>query len=89
MTTEPSKDIRELAWPRLRGYDRIAMTHYTYPITIEKEGKQYYAYSDDLPGVYGLGPTIEQAKTSILEAIRLYILECRKSGKRIPPAFYS
>ncbi len=62
------------------------MTHYTYPITIERDGRQYYAYSDDLPGVYGLGPTIEQAKTSILEAIRLYILECRKNGKRIPPA---
>ena len=28
------------------------MTHYTYPITIEKEGKQYYAYSEDLPGVF-------------------------------------
>jgi len=62
------------------------MTHYTYSITIEKEGKQYYAYSEDLPGVYGLGTTIEQAKTSILEAIRLYVLQCRKSGKPIPPA---
>ncbi|HEV1996468.1 MAG TPA: type II toxin-antitoxin system HicB family antitoxin [Candidatus Acidoferrum sp.] len=60
------------------------MTHYTYPITIEKDGKQYYAYSDDLPGVYGLGPTIEKAKTSILEAIRLYILECRKKVNEFP-----
>jgi predicted RNase H-like HicB family nuclease len=49
------------------------MTHYTYPITIEKEGKQYYAYSEDLPGVYGLGTSIDEAKSSILDAIRLYV----------------
>lgn len=62
------------------------MTHYTYPISIEKEDGQYYAYSDDLPGVYGLGDSIEEAKTSILEGIRLYILECRKDGKPVPVA---
>jgi predicted RNase H-like HicB family nuclease len=62
------------------------MTHYTYPIAIEKEGKQYYAYSEDLPGVYGLGTTIEEAKTSILEAIRIYILHCKKTGRPVPPA---
>jgi hypothetical protein len=28
------------------------MTHIPYPITIEKEGKRYYAYSDGLPGIY-------------------------------------
>ena len=60
------------------------MTYYTYPITIEKEDGQYYAYSDDLPGVYGLGDSIDEAKASILEGIRLYIEECRKDGKPIP-----
>ena len=62
------------------------MTHYTYPISIEKEDGQYYAYSEDLPGVYGLGDSIEGAKTSMLEGIRLYILECKKDGKPIPAA---
>ena len=62
------------------------MTHYTYPISIEKEDRQYYAYSDDLPGVYGLGDSIEEAKTNMLEGIRLYILECKKDGKPIPVA---
>ncbi len=47
------------------------MTRYTYPIAMEKEGKQYHAYSEDLPGIYGLGPTVRQAKNSILQAIRL------------------
>ncbi|HEV2196175.1 MAG TPA: type II toxin-antitoxin system HicB family antitoxin [Candidatus Acidoferrum sp.] len=62
------------------------MTYYTYPISIEKEDGQYYAYSDDLPGVYGLGDTIDEAKASMLEGIRLYIEECKKDGKPIPAA---
>jgi len=58
------------------------MTLYTYPITIEKEGTHHYAYSEDFPGVYGLGKTIEAAKRSILEAMRLYIQHCRKTQRR-------
>ncbi len=61
------------------------MTLYSYPITIEKEGKRYYAYSEDFPGVYGLGKTLEGAKRSILKAMRLYIDHCRKNGKPVPP----
>jgi predicted RNase H-like HicB family nuclease len=62
------------------------MTLYSYPITIEKEGRKYYAYSDDFPGVYGLGKTVEGAKRSVLEAMRLYIEQCRKMRKPIPAA---
>ena len=40
------------------------MTHYTYPITIEKEDKRYYAYSD-LPGVNDLGSSSEQSKNML------------------------
>ena len=61
------------------------MTLYSYPITIEREGKLYYAYSEDFPGVYGLGKTIEGAKRSILKAMRLYIDHCRKKRKPVPP----
>ena len=53
------------------------MEFHTYPITVEREGRKYYAYSDDFPGVYGLGRTIEEAKKSILQAMRIYIRECR------------
>ncbi|HLW80905.1 MAG TPA: type II toxin-antitoxin system HicB family antitoxin [Candidatus Acidoferrales bacterium] len=49
------------------------MTLYSYPITVEREGKRYYAYSEDFPGVYGHGKSIEEAKKSILEAMRLHI----------------
>jgi len=60
------------------------MTLYTYPITIEREGKKYYAYSEDFPGVYGLGNSVEAAKKSILRAMRLYIEHCRKVRKPVP-----
>ena len=60
------------------------MTLYSYPITIEKEGQQYYAYSEDFPGVYGLGRTIEAAKRSILNAMRLYIDHCRRNHAPVP-----
>ena len=57
---------------------------FTYPITVEHEGRSYYAYSDDFPGVYGIGKTIEEARTSILEAMRIYIRECRVRHKPVP-----
>ena len=53
------------------------MDTYTYPIALEREGRKYWAYSEDFPGVYGLGNSIEKAKTSILEAMRLYLEVCR------------
>jgi len=49
------------------------METYTYPITVEREGRKYYAYSEDFPGVYGLGNSIEEAKTSFLDALRIYL----------------
>jgi predicted RNase H-like HicB family nuclease len=51
-----------------------------------KGSGQYYAYSEDLPGVYGLGDSIDAAKSSMLEGIRLSIEECKKDGKPIPTA---
>jgi predicted RNase H-like HicB family nuclease len=60
------------------------MNIYTYPITIQREGKQYYAYSEDFPGVFGLGKSIEGAKKGILDAMRLYLVQCKKSRKPIP-----
>jgi predicted RNase H-like HicB family nuclease len=62
------------------------MEMYTYPITIKREGRKFSAYSEDFPGVYGLGDSIEEAKNSILEAMRLYIEECRVTHRPIPRA---
>jgi predicted RNase H-like HicB family nuclease len=56
---------------------------YTYPITVEREGRKYWAYSEDFPGVYGLGNSTDEAKASILESMRLYIEECRASRQSV------
>jgi predicted RNase H-like HicB family nuclease len=53
------------------------MTHDNYRITVEQEGKHYFAYCKNLPGVYGLGASLAQTKTSILKAIDLY-KQCKK-----------
>ncbi len=60
------------------------MTHYINRITIENEGKQYYAYSEDLPGVYGIGTSMEEAKTSILDAILIYLVQRKNAGHALP-----
>jgi predicted RNase H-like HicB family nuclease len=62
------------------------MELFTYPITVKREGRKYWAYSEDFPGVYGLGNSIEEAKASILESMRLYIEECRATHRAIPRA---
>jgi len=58
----------------------------TYPITVEREGVTYYAYSEDFPGVYGIGKAIDEAKASLLKAMRIYIRECRARRQPIPRA---
>lgn len=62
------------------------MEYFTYPISVEREKRKYYAYSEDFPGVYGIGKTIEEAKASILRAMRIYIRECRGERKPVPRA---
>jgi predicted RNase H-like HicB family nuclease len=59
---------------------------FNYPTTLKREWRSYYAYSEDFPGVYGIGKTIEEARTSILEAMRIYIRECRARHKPVPRA---
>lgn len=63
-----------------------AVKLYTYPIIIARERVKYYAYSEDFPGVYGLGKTIDEARASILDAMRIYIRECRTRRRPIPRA---
>ncbi len=62
------------------------MELFTYPITVERKGRTYYAYSEDFAGVYGIGKTIEEAKASILRAMQIYIRKCRAKNKPVAPA---
>jgi predicted RNase H-like HicB family nuclease len=43
----------------------------TVKVTIEKTKNHYSAYAENAEGVYGGGNTVEEAKQSILDAIRL------------------
>jgi predicted RNase H-like HicB family nuclease len=40
-------------------------------VIIEKTKDMYSAYAENVPGIYGGGDTVEEAKKSILDAIRL------------------
>jgi predicted RNase H-like HicB family nuclease len=62
------------------------MKMYTYPITVEREGRKYWAYSEDFPGVYGVGDSIEAAKASVLESMSLYIEEYSATDRTITGA---
>ena len=60
------------------------MKLYTYPITVKRENGAFYGYSEAFPGVYGLGKSIGEAKTSLVDAMRIYIEECRRHRRPVP-----
>ncbi len=51
-------------------------------VIIEKTKNMYSSYADNVPGIYGGGDTVEEAKESILDAIRL--LKEHNDKKHIP-----
>ena len=64
------------------------MKYYTFEIVIEKEddGQGYYAYSPTLPGCFSNGPTIEDCRKNIREAIELHIESRVKRSPEITQA---
>jgi predicted RNase H-like HicB family nuclease len=51
-------------------------------VIIEKTKDMYSSYADNVPGIYGGGDTVEEAKKSILDAIRL--LKEHNDKKHVP-----
>jgi predicted RNase H-like HicB family nuclease len=51
-------------------------------VIIEKTKDMYSSYAENVPGIYGGGDTVDEAKTSILDAIRL--LQENNDKKHIP-----
>ncbi len=51
-------------------------------VIIEKTKDMYSSYAEHVPGIYGGGDTVEEAKKSILDAIRL--LKEHNDSKHIP-----
>jgi predicted RNase H-like HicB family nuclease len=60
------------------------MDIYTYPVKLEERDGKYWALSEAFPGVLGIGDTAEEAKASILAAMKLYIEECIAENRPIP-----
>ena len=53
-------------------------------IVIEKAGKNYSAYSPDLPGCVATGKTIEEVKKNMHEAIEMHIRGLQEDNLPIP-----
>jgi predicted RNase H-like HicB family nuclease len=55
-----------------------------FSLTIEKTGKNYSAYSPDLPGCVATGSTREEAEERMHEAIKLHVKGLVEDGLPIP-----
>jgi len=59
---------------------------YRFLVVIEKAGKNYSAYSPDLPGCIATGKTQEEVALNMHEAIELHIQGMREDKLPIPKA---
>lgn len=53
-------------------------------IIIERGKDQYAAYAENIPGIYGAGDTPQEAKASVINAIKLFVKH--NQAKKIPAA---
>jgi predicted RNase H-like HicB family nuclease len=56
-----------------------------YLIVIENAGSNYSAYSPDLPGCATTGPTVEETKKNMEDAVEFHLEGLREEGLPIPP----
>ena len=55
-----------------------------YPIIIEQAEGNYSAYCPDFPGTAGVGDTVEEARNSIIEAVKIQIEEMIEDNLSVP-----
>ncbi len=62
------------------------MRYYSFEIVIEKEPEDpgYHAYVPALPGCFGNGATIEEARRSIRDALRQHVESLQSRGEPVP-----
>ncbi|MEM1093995.1 MAG: type II toxin-antitoxin system HicB family antitoxin [Bacteroidota bacterium] len=56
-----------------------------FTAVIEREGDMFIAYSPEMPGANGLGPTRGEALSSLSAAIALILTDRREDGLRDLP----
>jgi len=57
-----------------------------FTAVIEREGDWFIAYCPEIPGANGQGKTVEEAKSSLADAIALILQDRREDGLRGVPA---
>ena len=57
-----------------------------YAVVIEKAPNNYSAYVPDVPGCIATGPTVEETKRLLREAIELHLESMVEDGHKVPPA---
>ena len=57
-----------------------------YLIVIEKAECNYSAYAPDVPGCVSTGPTIEQARRNMIEALEFHLEGMAEDGEPVPAA---
>jgi predicted RNase H-like HicB family nuclease len=57
---------------------------YRFLVVIERAGKNYSAYSPDLPGCVATGETHEEVERNIHEAIQMHLQGLREDNLPIP-----
>ena len=60
------------------------MNTHRFLIVVEDAGRNYSAYSPDLPGCVATGETQEETERNMYEAIQLHIEGLREDGLPIP-----
>ena len=62
------------------------MNFYSFEVVIEKEADDegYYAWSPSLPGCFSNGPTIEDAKRNMREAVTQHVTVLLAQGEPVP-----
>jgi predicted RNase H-like HicB family nuclease len=60
-----------------------------YLVVYEKGGKNWSAFSPDIPGCGSLGGTLDEIRANMREAVDLYLSETAKAGEPIPDAVTS
>ncbi len=58
----------------------------TFTATIEKRGKWYVGYVDEVPGANTQGRTIKEVQDNLEEAVRLVLEAQKELASREPPA---
>jgi predicted RNase H-like HicB family nuclease len=57
-----------------------------YLVVYENGGRNWSAFSPDVPGCGSLGDSLEETRTNMREALELYLSEAAKAGEPIPEA---